>query len=109
MASNVDVVRRVAEVLMRRPEVRQRASRARSDFKKDGIGLSTKPNAPKLVTIFVAVALTVVGLAVSDTVAIKPVTDLLADNDLTLTVRQGWLLLLASPTLLVLGSFFRGL
>lgn len=109
MASNADAVRRVAELLMRRPEVRDRARRARSDVRKDGIGLSTRPNAPKLVTIAVAVGLTVVGLAVSETVAIAPVTDLLADNDLTLSVEQGWLLLLASPTLLVLGSFFRGL
>lgn len=109
MASNVDVVRRVAELLMKRPEVRQRASRARSDIRKDGIGLSTRPNAPKLVTIFVAVALTVVGLAVSEAVSIPAITRLLADNDLALTVQQGWLLLLASPALLVLGSFFRGL
>jgi hypothetical protein len=105
MASNAQVARRVAELLMKRPEVRDRARRAR----KEGIGLSTKPNAPKLVTIAVAVLLTVLGLAVTETVSIPPVIDLLEQAELTLSESQGWLALLASPVLLVLGSFFRGL
>lgn len=105
MASNAQVARRVAELLMKRPEVRDRARRAR----QDGIGLSTKPNAPKLVTIVVAVLLTVLGLAVTETVSIPPVIDALEQAELTLSESQGWLALLASPVLLVLGSFFRGL
>lgn len=105
MASNVATARRIAELLMKRPEVRDRARRAR----KDGIGLSTRPNAPKLVTIIVAVALTVLGLVVTDTIAIPAITDLLADNDITLSKEQGWLALLGSPALLVAGSFLRGL
>lgn len=105
MASNTDVARRIMDLLMQRPEVRSRARRARND----GIGLSKKPNAPKLITIFVSLALTVIGLAVTEVVTIQPVVDLLAEADLTLTESQGWMALAASPVLLVLGSFFRGL
>jgi hypothetical protein len=105
MAGNMEVARRLGELLMSRPQVRERARRAG----KGGIGLSARPNAPKLVTIFVAVALTVVGLAVTRTVEIKPVLDLLESADLSLSKEQGWLALLASPVLLVVGSFFRGI
>lgn len=106
MPSNADVVRQVARLLMARPEVRDRARRARSE----GVGVSRRPNAPKLVTIFVAVGLTLVGLAVTETVAaLEPVVDWLAEADVTLTEEQGWLALLLSPVLLVVGSFFRGI
>lgn len=105
MASNADVVRQIARLLMSRPEVRDRARRARGE----GIGVSRRPNAPKLVTIIVAVALTLIGLAVTDAVTIQPITDLLEQADISLTEEQGWLALLASPTLLVIGSFFRGI
>lgn len=105
MASNADVARRLVDLLMKRPEVRDRARRARSE----GIGLSTRPNAPKLVTIIVAVLLTVVGLAVTGAVEIQAVVDLLDDAGLELSEEQGWLALAASPTLLVAGSFLRGL
>lgn len=105
MASNAQVARRIAEMLMARPEVRDRARRAT----RGGVGLSVRPNAPKMVTIVVAVALTLVGLAVTGTVEIAPVTELLARAELELSKEQGWLALLASPALLVLGSFFRGL
>lgn len=105
MASNAQVARRVVELLLARPEVRRRGRRPR----KDDIGLSTRPNAPRFVTIIVAVLLTLVGLAVTDTVAMRPVLDLLAEANLELTTEQGWLALLASPALLVAGSFLRGL
>lgn len=105
MASNADVARRVVDLLMRRPEVRDRARRARSE----GIGLSRRPNAPKLVTIIVALLLTVIGLAVTGVVEIQAVVDLLDDAGLELTEEQGWLALAASPALLVAGSFLRGL
>ena len=105
MASNAQTARRVFELLMSRPEVRRRGHRpSRSD-----IGLSARPNAPRFVTIVVAVLLTLVGLAVTGTVEIALITDLLADNDLTLTEEQGWLALAGSPALLVAGSFLRGL
>lgn len=105
MASNAQTARRIAELLMKRPEVRSRARRAT----KGGIGLSSRPNAPKLVTIVVAVLLTVIGLAVTEVVAIQPVIDLLEQAELSLSESQGWLALLASPVLLILGSFLRGL
>ena len=105
MASNSQLARRLFEVLLSRPEVRSRGRRPQAG----DIGLSARPNAPRFVTIAVAVALTVVGLAVTGTVEIAPVTDLLARADLTLTTEQGWLALAASPALLVLGSFLRGL
>jgi len=105
MASNTVVARRILDLLMQRPEVRTRARRAT----KGDIGLSVRPNAPKLVTIIVAVALTLVGLVVTDTVTIAPIADLLANAELELTKEQGWLALAASPALLVVGSFFRGI
>ena len=105
MASNAQTAKRVFDLLMSRPEVRRRGRRpAKSD-----IGLSARPNAPRFVTIVVAVLLTLVGLAVTGAVEIALVTDLLADNDLTLTEEQGWLALAGSPALLVAGSFLRGL
>lgn len=101
MASNADVARRLAKVLMSRPEVRRRARPGES------VGLSTRPNAPRLVTIAAALLLTVVGIAVSLT-PIQPVLDLLESFDLSLSKEQGWLALVASPLLLVAGSYLRG-
>ena len=105
MASNAEMARRLGALLMKRSEVRSRARRVQ----REGIGLSTQPNAPKLVTIIVAVALTVVGLAVTGAVEIKPILDALESADLSLSREQGWLVLAASPALLVVGSFFRGI
>ena len=97
------------KVLMSRPEVRSRAGRvAAGGLTGQMAGASLKPNAPRMVTMVVAIALTIVGIAVSIT-AIQPVLDLLAEADLELTKEQGWAALLASPALLLLGSFFRGL
>jgi hypothetical protein len=72
------------------------------------IGLSRRPNAPRFVTIVLAVALTVVGLAVT-VHPIKPVLDLLDKAGVEPTRKQGWWALVASPALLVVGSFFRGI
>lgn len=105
MASNADVARRIMDLLMQRPEVSTRARRVT----RGDIGVSRKPNAPKLVTILVAVALTLVGLVVTDAATIAPIADLLANAELELTEEQGWLALVASPALLVAGSFLRGL
>ena len=103
MASNADVVRRVVDLLRSRPEVRRRARSG------GPVGISARPNAPRMVTILVAIGLTLVGLTVTDTVVIGPIQDLLTNADLSLTDEQGWLALLASPVLLVIGSFFRGI
>jgi hypothetical protein len=69
--------------------------------------MSTKPNAPRLITIAVSLLLMLVGIAVSLT-PIQPVLDLLKSVDLELSKEQGWLALLASPALLVAGSYLRG-
>lgn len=102
MASNGDVLRQVARVLMQRSTVRNRARRG------EPIGVSRRPNAPRFVTCVLAVGLTVVGLAVTIH-PIQPILDLLADNDIRVTREQGWWALVASPALLVVGSFFRGI
>lgn len=108
MAGNADVLGQLARVLMQHASVPDRGGYRRTRAGED-IGLSRRPNAPKFVTIVLAVLLTVVGLAVSGVYEIKPVVDLLHDRGLDLTRQQGYLALLASPALLVIGSFFRGI
>lgn len=102
MASNVDVLRQIGNLLMQRSSVRNRARSGES------IGISRRPNAPRFVTIVLAVALTVIGLAVT-VHPIQPILDLLKDANIEMTRDQGWWALLASPVLLVIGSFFRGI
>lgn len=109
MSGSADTFRRLSKVLMNRPEVRSRAGRLAAGGLAAGVGgASLRPNAPRMITVLVAIALTIVGIAVSIT-AIEPVLELLAEANLDLTKEQGWAALLASPALLVLGSFFRGL
>jgi len=104
--SNATTLRRLAEFLWSRPEVRSRAG----SIQREGVGLSRRLNAPKMITVLLAVALTLVGLAVTlSPDALEFVNDLLADADITLTEEQGWLALVASPVLLIAGSLFRGL
>jgi hypothetical protein len=87
---------------MSRPEVRRRSR------KGDSFGVSTRPNAPRIITVVVSLLLMVVGLSASGLFAIAPVNDLLSSADLSLTKQQGFLALLASPLLLVAGSYLRG-
>ena len=63
-----------------------------------------RPNAPKMVTVLVAVVLTVIGLSLT-VLPIDPVTDLLREVGLKLTKEQKWLTLAASPILLIIASF----
>ncbi|HEX8001260.1 MAG TPA: hypothetical protein VF519_01035 [Mycobacteriales bacterium] len=102
MASNVDVLRQIGNLLMQRSSVRNRVRGS------EPIGLSRRPNAPRFVTIVLAVGLTVVGLAVT-VHPIQPVLDLLENANVDVTKEQGWWALIASPALLVVGSFFRGI
>ena len=71
-----------------------------------------RTNAPRMVTVVVAVALTIVGLALSvfDTSAIvDPVMEWVVDAGWDLTQDEaGWAALLASPLLLAAGSFLKG-
>lgn len=102
MASNADVLRQIGNLLMQRSTVRNRARGS------EPIGLSRRPNAPRFVTIVLAVALTVVGLAVT-VHPIQPVLDLLDKGGIEVSREQGWWALHGSPLLLVIGSFFRGI
>ena len=102
MASNVDVLRQIGGLLMQHSSVRERVRGS------EPIGLSRRPNAPRFVTIVLAVALTVVGLAVT-VHPIQPVLDALDKAGIEPTRDQGWWALVASPALLVVGSFFRGI
>jgi hypothetical protein len=102
MAGNADVLRQVVDLLSQHASVRERVRGS------EPIGLSRRPNAPRFVTVVAALALTVVGIAVN-LHQIKPITDLLANANVELTKQQGWLALLASPALLIIGSFFRGI
>jgi hypothetical protein len=67
-----------------------------------------RPNAPKMITVVIAVALTIVGLSLT-VLPIDPVTDVLREVGLRLTKEQRWLVLAASPVLLIIASFVPGL
>jgi len=62
-----------------------------------------------MVTVILAIALTLAGLTVSGTLSIGFVGDLLARSGQHFTRQQGYLMLLASPVLLILGSLLSGL
>jgi hypothetical protein len=67
-------------------------------------------NAPKLVTMALAVVLTIAGLHLSGTVDLPFVTTALKQIGLEgLSKQDGYLALLASPMLLILGSFLPNL
>jgi hypothetical protein len=102
MASNAQVLKQIGSLLKQRSSVRTRVRGS------EPIGLSRRPNAPRFVTIVLAIALTVIGLAVT-VHPIKPVIDLLDSGGIELSKDQGWWALLGSPVLLVVGSFFRGI
>jgi hypothetical protein len=67
-----------------------------------------RPNAPRMVTLVAAVALTLVGLSVT-ILPIGFVNDVLTSADLQITREQGYWCLLGSPILLVLGSLLPNL
>ena len=104
MASgSVTGVRKLIEFLLARPDITRRARGYAGD-----VGFSWRPNAPKLITVLLAVALTIVGLSVTE-VPIDWINEQLMEADLVLSKEQGWLILGASPVLLIAGSLFRGL
>jgi hypothetical protein len=67
-----------------------------------------RPNAPRLITLVAAIALTLVGLHVT-ILHIGFVQDALKAADIKVTRDQGHWLLLASPILLALGSLLPNL
>jgi hypothetical protein len=67
-----------------------------------------RPNAPRMVTVLVAVVLTVVGVSLT----VQPigfVNDLLREAGLRITRQQAHWMLLGSPLLLVAGSLLPNL
>ena len=104
MASgSLSTLGRLARFLLARPDVARRARGYAGD-----VGFSWRPNAPKLITVFLAVALTVVGLSLTE-YPIDWVNEQLMEANLELSREQGWMALGASPLLLIAGSLFRGL
>ena len=72
---------------------------------RSGGGFTLRPNAPRMITCVVAVLLTVAGLSV-----VLPIPALEAQlTELGMTRDHGFIALVASPLLLVAGSFMRGL
>ena len=67
-----------------------------------------RPNAPKMITVVIAVVLTIVGLSLT-VLPIDPITDVLREIGLRLSKEQRWLVLAASPVLLIVASFVPGL
>ncbi|MGH2812741.1 MAG: hypothetical protein ACRDI1_08535 [Actinomycetota bacterium] len=68
-----------------------------------------RTNAPRMITIVLAVALTIVGLSAT-VIPIEAINDLVLETGYNLTENRelAWLALLASPVLLIIGSFFAG-
>ena len=95
--------RRILEALFSRPDNRRYRRR------RDDVGFSFRPNAPTMLTVVAAVALTLVGLSLSGEVTIGFVNDFVADRGWTITRDQAYMALIASPLLLIAGSFLRGL
>ena len=96
---------RILDVLVSRPGHRY-GNRNRSGYDDDA-SLSLKPNAPRMITVVLSIALAVAGLVATGTLEIAAIADLLAEADL-LREDYGHYALIASPALLVIGSFFRG-
>jgi hypothetical protein len=108
-----NVVTRVLDILMSRPETRawgRRVGRSAASRAGTGGGLwpSLRPNAPRMITVLVAVALTVVGVSLT-VHEVSFVNDFLVENEIEITKDQAYLALTASPLLLVAGSLLRGL
>jgi len=75
---------------------------------------AVKPNAPYMATIVVAVVLMVLGLSLEGSLfAIAPLNDVLASllKAVGIAAGEGFahLLIIASPTLMIVGSLVRGL
>lgn len=101
---------RLIELLLSRPEARSIGRRAvdKAASGGGGIGVSKQLNAPRMITVLIAAALTLVGLSVT----IEPIAfinDFLADQSIEITREQGWMMLTASPLLIIAGSVLRGL
>jgi hypothetical protein len=62
-----------------------------------------------MVTVILSIALILAGLTASGTLSIGFVNDLLKQANLDFTRDQGYLLLLGSPVVLILGSLLPGI
>ena len=115
MASS-NVLGQILDVLLSRPTgYRRRRPSDMVDTASGGLDRigdrfrgGLRPNAPRMITVLVAVALTIVGLSVT-VLPIDAVNDFIRDQAWTVTEEQAWWMLGASPVLLIAGSLFRGL
>ena len=99
---------RVIDAVLTRPQsarTRRRARTGRDEVRFTGI----RPNAPRMITVVASLVATVVGLVVTNTITITWINERLEDANVHLDATDGWLLLLASPLLLVAGSLLAGL
>jgi hypothetical protein len=64
-----------------------------------------RTNAPRLITVVIALAFTVLGLS-STILPIPVINDAVAGAGFSLTREQGWIALAGSPILLIIGSIF---
>jgi hypothetical protein len=85
-------------------------TRSSTDRVSSEVGrFSFRPNAPRMVTVILSIALILAGLTASGTLSIGFVDDLLRQANLEFTRDQGYLLLLGSPVVLILGSLLPGI
>ena len=80
-----------------------------SSSSDDGAGISTRPTAVRVVTVVFAIALTLFGLTVTGAVNWAWAQDLVLRLNYAFTEDHGYIALLASPLLMIAGSFLRGL
>jgi len=105
MAGSGDVFGRIIDAVMSR-STSLRDYRARTGGGGD-IGLTMKPNAPRMITVVIAIVLCAAGL--SYFFEITWVIERLDDAGIQLTKDQASWLLVGGPALVVAGSLFRGL
>lgn len=109
MAGVWDRIDRWERILARRPSSRRNSwGRRRSGSGPDAPGGFSGPNAPRMITVVLSIALAIAGLVVTDTVSIGFVSDLLAKTGVAFTLEHGYWMLLGSPALLIIGSLLPG-
>ena len=95
---------RLLGALLSRPHGYGRRNRRHEDD-----GFTLRPNPPRMATVVAAVILTVLGLSVSGVLVIPAVNEFIAERRWSITRDHGFVALIASPMLLIAGSFLRGL
>ncbi|MCA1726922.1 MAG: hypothetical protein LC722_04525 [Actinobacteria bacterium] len=109
MAGIWDTIERFERTLRHTSRSTGRWNRSRSrSGSTDEASFSLRPNAPRMITVLLSVALAVAGLVVTGTLEIGFVSDLLAKTGYAFTREHGYWMLLGSPALLIVGSLLPG-